>query len=79
MLTELFLCAPLPLTLSRWLELLQVADLMLMSAQALLALPANKRQPIAKAVHSRQNRAWFEVRVIVDIPTLRSGPRYSPL
>jgi hypothetical protein len=57
MLTELFLCAPLPLTLSRWLELLQEADLILMSAQALPALPAIRRQPTAKAVHSRQNRA----------------------
>jgi hypothetical protein len=43
---------------------------MLMSAQALPALPAIKRLPTAKAVHSRQNRAWFEVRVIVDIPSL---------
>ena len=38
--------------------------------QALPALPANKRPPTAKAVHSRQNRWWFEVSVIVDFPSL---------
>jgi len=61
MVTVLLLPAPLPLTLSLLLELLQEAEPMLIAAQALFTLPAIKKQPTAKAVHSRQNRVWFVV------------------